>query len=1117
MGNYISSLLPNNAENDLSLEEAYNILQTNEEGKQKDVENKPSDTIQNKVSAKTGVVTEIRKDSFVIDDIYVCSNKNSNLEIGTKVKFNCFTYDNITKATNVEIFNEWAAEELDSLWYDRIIICQIEQRVGRQLHLTGSEIILDLDKVQLEFLPVVGDWLELDVKCKANEKAFDLAGEVLEINKISPVRLHLLSGKISMWNKTKETGTIDNKIFFNQLSLSLGYLPAIGDIVVAQVIESAQMGHSWRAIKVLPDSVTQKKEHVSSISPDISQYTEHYPGLEIQDVILYSDKLGETQKFNISITNNGENDLTLFSAKFLGEHSQCGITDNVENVTLHPGNMHNILCECSSKSIGEAKESIILNFGGFVLCKSINILVSIQDNNQRTKYTKQTRGIKPFIKPQGQVIRGHGKGVRFAIASLPHYTVPQKLLDVVTSNFSDNIDKQIQEIQSIKPSLTSNLTPTNYEDKFHTLLYLDEISMLISIRKYDQENACFINNGEYLMLEIDNLSEQRPSLAIGDKIRATDPSNSKGVVFEGNIHKISASHVFLKFSPLFHDKYNGEDYSITAEPSRALFKKLHHAACLAIRNLGPELLFPNKIIEKDRQIDFIEKDESLSPNGKKPNRMTFILSKMKEYKENDSLNISDNENIREGVTLEWFNKNLNDTQKNAVMQVLWGTARPLPYIIFGPPGTGKTITLVETILQLTRLIPSSRLLVTAPSNSAANLIALRLIDSGVLLPGDLVRLISYNYALKETIPDKLLPYCATAGLAREDTVVSEVNNPNGIQFGSNMSTLGRSRITVATCSCAGTFFQLSIPRGHFTHIVVDEAAQAGEPHVMIPLSFVNKNSGQIILAGDPMQLGPVILSKVATECGLAESYLERIMSRFPYCRDPEGFPETSGFDPRFVTKLLYNYRALPDILTLYSTLFYHNELIPTIDDETSNEAKLLTSLQDFLPIKRDKLTRILFHGVIGENYQTADSPSWYNPQEVAQVFYYVNQFYRLGVKSGGIGIVTPYIKQAKELRTVFTEAEFEVPKIGTIEEFQGQEFDIVIISTVRSSKDFIKSDLTYHLGFVAHPKRLNVAISRAKSLLLIVGNPKLLCTDPCWRAVVKYCIENGVYKGCDFE
>lgn len=79
-----------------------------------------------------------------------------------------------------------------------------------------------------------------------------------------------------------------------------------------------------------------------------------------------------------------------------------------------------------------------------------------------------------------------------------------------------------------------------------------------------------------------------------------------------------------------------------------------------------------------------------------------------------------------------------------------------------------------------------------------------------------------------------------------------------------------------------------------------------------------------------MQLGPVIICKIASECGLNESYLERLINRFPYIRDPEGFPETSGFDPRLVTKLLYNYRALPDILNLYNKLFYSDELIATV-------------------------------------------------------------------------------------------------------------------------------------------------------------------------------------------
>jgi helicase MOV-10 len=169
------------------------------------------------------------------------------------------------------------------------------------------------------------------------------------------------------------------------------------------------------------------------------------------------------------------------------------------------------------------------------------------------------------------------------------------------------------------------------------------------------------------------------------------------------------------------------------------------------------------------------------------------------------------------------------------------------------PGTGKTCTVVESIIQLVRRDTTVRVLACTPSNAAADLLVQRLAFAG-LTDKELFRLNAYSRS-DEEMPEDVQAFSAIPDHA----------------------TLLAYRVVLSTCSSAGMLQTLNVPPGHFSHIVIDEAAQAEEPLAMIPIAAFSTTSTNVILAGDPHQLGPVIRSTTASRFGLGKSYLKRLI------------------------------------------------------------------------------------------------------------------------------------------------------------------------------------------------------------------------------------------------
>lgn len=435
---------------------------------------------------------------------------------------------------------------------------------------------------------------------------------------------------------------------------------------------------------------------------------------------------------------------------------------------------------------------------------------------------------------------------------------------------------------------------------------------------------------------------------------------------------------------------------------------------------------------------------------------------------------------------------LNASQETAVNKVL---ATKEVAVVHGPPGTGKTTTLVEAIYET--LHRENQVLVCAQSNTAVDWIAEKLVDRGiaVLRIGNPTRvndkMLSFTYERRfEAHPDypelwsiRKNIRSLQSGMRRKsrDERETERNRLSRLRFRAtelevkiDSELFGEARVIASTL--VGSANRVMTNR-RFTSLFIDEAAQALEAACWIGISRADR----VILAGDHCQLPPTIKCIEAARGGLDHTLLEKITENKPAC----------------VSLLTLQYRMHQDIMAFPSRWFYHNRL------QAAPEVKDRGILQWDHPLEWIDTAGLAFQEELHP-----DTLSRVNKEEaellVATLKAYLEKIGRDRVLEEGIdfGLISPYKAQVHFLRGLVKRDAFFKPykrliTIHTVDGFQGQERDVVLISLVRANAGG-------QIGFLNDLRRMNVAITRARMKLIILGDAPTLTRHPFYRELHRY-------------
>ena len=439
---------------------------------------------------------------------------------------------------------------------------------------------------------------------------------------------------------------------------------------------------------------------------------------------------------------------------------------------------------------------------------------------------------------------------------------------------------------------------------------------------------------------------------------------------------------------------------------------------------------------------------------------------------------------------------LNATQENAVNKVL--RAKDVA-IVHGPPGTGKTTTLVEAIYETLRR--ESQVLVCAQSNMAVDWISEKLVDRGVnvLRIGNPTRvndkMLSFTYErCFEAHPDYEMLWALRKAIREvkgnrkkgdqkfHQKVERLKERATELELRIKNDLFGEAR--VIACTLVGSASRI-LEGQKYSTLFIDEAAQALEAACWIPIRKVSR----VIFAGDHCQLPPTVKSFEALKAGLGKTLMERIVEN----------------KPEVVTLLKMQYRMNEEIMRFSSDWFYNNQV------ESSPDVKYRSILDLDVPMSWIDTSQFDFPEESGISFKeefVGESFGRINKAEAELTMLALQQYFekigkeRILKERIDVGVISPYRAQVQYLRQQLKKREFFKPfrgliSINTVDGFQGQERDIIMISLVRANDEG-------QIGFLRDLRRMNVAITRARMKLIILGDASTLTRHPFYKKLYEY-------------